>query len=327
MILAGDVGGTKTVLAVTEPVGGTARLRTVVEREFRSKDYPGLQAITNEFLSLPAVAEHRTAIERAGFGVAGPVRAGGSHITNLGWEIAESELARALGMPVVLVNDLVATAHGIPALAPESLATIQMGQADPEGNAALIAAGTGLGMAVMVRAGGAGSRFLPSPSEGGHADFAPRTDEELALFTYVRAHEDRVEWEHLVSGPGLVRCYDFTHRDVKPGHPDPHLEIDPAAAVSRLALTKACPACVRSLELFVGLYGAAAGNLALTVLATGGIYVGGGIAPKILPALETGFARAFAEKGAIFGRLLAKIPIQVILDPRCALYGAALAGR
>ena len=324
MILAGDVGGTKTVLAVIEPVGGTARLRTVIEREFRSKDYPGLQAIADEFLALPAVAEHRTAIERAGFGVAGPVRAGGSHITNLGWEIEERELARGLGMPVVLVNDLVATAHGIPALAPESLATLQLGQADPEGGAALIAAGTGLGMAVMVRAR---DRLLPSPSEGGHADFAPRTDEEVALFSYVREHEGRVEWEHLVSGPGLVRCYDFTHRDVKPGHPDPHVESDPAAAVSRIALTKACPACVRSLDLFVGLYGAAAGNLALTVLATGGMYVGGGIAPKILPALEAGFARVFAEKGAAFGRLLARIPIQVILDPRCALYGAALAGR
>lgn len=324
MILAGDVGGTKTVLAVIEPAGGTARLRTVVEREFRSRDNPGLQSIIDEFLALPAVAEHRAAIERAGLGVAGPVSAGGSHITNLGWEIEESQLARGLGMPVLLVNDLVATAHGIPALAPESLATLQIGQADPEGGAALIAAGTGLGMAVMVRAG---DRLLPSPSEGGHADFAPRTDEEVALFTYVRAHEGRVEWEHLVSGPGLVRCYDFMHRGVKPGHPDPHLESDPAAAVSRLALTKACPACVRSLELFVGLYGAAAGNLALTVLATGGMYVGGGIAPKILPALEAGFARAFAEKGAAFGRLLAKIPIQVILDPRCALYGAALAGR
>lgn len=316
MILAGDVGGTKTRLALFD-----ASLREGAGRSFASADYPDLGGIVRDFVSEVG----RGAFERSSFGVPGPVIDGICRTTNLPWVVDARDLARELDLPEVgLINDLEATAHGVPALAGGDLDTVAAGAPGARGNAALIAAGTGLGEAGLYWDG---SGHRPFACEGGHADFAPRDDLEIDLLRFLRARHGRVSWERVVSGPGLVAIYEFLRQGERREDP-PWLERrlreeDPAAVISQAGLDRSSDRCARALDLFVSLYGSEAGNLALKILATGGIFVGGGIAPRIVPRLrEPAFLEALRDKGRM-RPLLESMPVRVILNDRCALIGAA----
>jgi glucokinase len=281
-----------------------------------SADFPGLSELVGTYRE-----RHPGAVEAACFAVAGPVVEGTSRVTNLPWVLEEGGLARELGARrVVLVNDLVGNAEGLAELAPGAVETLQEGAPDPEGPAALVSPGTGVGMSILHRAEG---RLAASPSEGSHAEYAARGEEEAALVAGLRRRLGRVEIEDLLSGTGLVRIHDFVRlgqgfeREVpaKIGEGD-------AAAVSRAALEEGDETARRALVLYVSMLGSVAGNLALTALPTAGLYLGGGIPPRILPALrEPGFLEAFLGKGA-FRDLLARIPVRVVLDDRAALLGA-----
>jgi glucokinase len=320
MILAGDIGGTNARLALFQP--GTGRMEPVASACIKSAGYPSLESVLDLFLDL-----HPAEVEAAAFGVAGPVVEGSSRITNLPWVIRQSSLAERLGTPRVRVlNDLAALALGLPLLRDTELETIQAGSDESRGHQAVIAAGTGLGEALLVRQD---QDFLTVATEGGHVEFAPRDELEVKLWLWLRKRLPRVEYETVVSGPGLVNLYRFFHRDQS--HADPWedgADDAPAEAVSRAAMVGACAACRETLERFVSILGAEAGNLALKSMATGGVFVAGGIAPKILPVLRDGrFIDAFNDKGG-FGDLTRSIPVQVVLNEETALLGAAhLAGR
>jgi glucokinase len=318
MILSGDVGGTSTRVAFFEREGG--RLRDVARETYPSRGYPGLERILEEFL-----ARHPGKPEGACFGIAGPVRRGSVNTTNLAWVVESESLARTLSLEGVhLLNDLEANAYGIPDLAPEALSEVHPGAPGAAGNAALISAGTGLGEAGLYWDG---SSHRPFATEGGHAGFAPADERETELLRYLRRRLGHVSCERVVSGPGLVNIYEFL-RDS--GHGDEPAWLaeeirsgDPSAAISEAGVTGRSELCALALDLFISAYGSEAGNLALKTLATGGVYVGGGIAPKILPKLKEGrFVEAFAAKGRFEG-LLRDVPIRVILDPDTALRGAA----
>jgi glucokinase len=320
MILAGDVGGTNVRLALFEVEGG--KLARKDEKTFRSRDVSGLEQPVEEFLAGRRVAA-------SGFGVAGPVRNGRCEATNLPWAVDAAVLATRLALPrVALVNDLFANALGLGELGPADFAVVNAGIEDLEGNAALIAAGTGLGEAYLVRVSG---RFAPQASEGGHASFAPRNPFEIDLLGHLQRTYSHVSFERVLSGPGLAALYAFERSNS--GEKEPAWlseEIaasgDAAPAVTAAALAGKDRVASRSLEHFVAIYGGEAANLALKVLATGGVFVGGGIAPKILPKLLDGtFFGAFCDKGR-FAALLAKIPVRVVTNDRCALLGAARAG-
>ena len=326
MILGGDVGGTKTNLGLFESADG--RLRLVRSDKLVSAEFPSLAALAQRFLR-----EHPGApVEAACFGVPGPVVGNRARTPNLAWEIDGARIAAETGIPrILLVNDLVATAEGIPLLDEDELAVLYRGAPEgpaPEGNRALIAAGTGLGMALLPRIGG---RWVPVPSEGGHADFAPRNEEEIGLLRYLRERFGRVSVERVVAGPGLFNVYNYL-RDSQYGPESPHVRDalahgkDPARVIGEAALAepgRSCGLCSKALEMFVAAYGAAAGNLALTGTATGGVYLGGGIAPKILPRLTDGlFLQTFLAKGR-FVPYLERIPVRVILNDRAAMLGAA----
>ncbi|HLH37781.1 MAG TPA: glucokinase [Bryobacteraceae bacterium] len=311
MILAGDIGGTNTRLALFE---GPEPLNIQV---FHSGSYPTLAAIAREYL-----AAHGQHVKAACFGIAGPVRNGAVEATNLPWKIDGAQLAADLGLAEVrLLNDLEANAHGIAALPDSDFAVLRDTPADRRGNRALISAGTGLGEAGLISVDGF---YLPLASEGGHADFAPRNATEIALFEYLARRFGHVSYERILSGPGLVNVYNF-FRDAGAAQEPSWLaqEIaagDPAAAIARNADRNEL--CRMALNLFVSVYGAEAGNIALRTLATGGVYIGGGIAPKILPKLrEPEFLRAFDDKGRV-ARLLESIPVRVILNDKAALIGA-----
>lgn len=318
MILAGDVGGTKTALALYE--AGDGGLQPVREAVLPSHEFPTFEDALARFLG----AAPRVAVEAACFGVAGPVVNGRCIATNLPWVVDESTLTAGLGAKRVrLLNDLEATGHGVLALPPGALVTLQEGARRP-GNMALIAAGTGLGEALLVWNG---ERHLVVGSEGGHADFAPRTDLEVELLGFLRKELGRVSYERVLSGPGLFNIYRFL-RDAG-GPPEPawlrgRLEReDPGAVVSEVALDGGDPRCVEALGTFVAIYGAEAGNLALKALAVGGVFVGGGIGPKIRARLADGaFVTAFCDKGR-FAALMASIRVALVLEPRAALLGAA----
>jgi glucokinase len=320
MILAGDIGGTNTRLALFEIEGGALARKD--ERTFRSRDAAGLEGPVREFLGGRAVAA-------AGFGVAGPVRDGRCEATNLPWVVDAAVLAAALSLPgVALVNDLLANAFGLAELSPSDWAVVNAGTEDPAGNAALISAGTGLGEAYLVRVNG---RFAPQASEGGHSSFAPRNAAEIELLRHLEAKWSHVSFERVLSGPGLAALYAFERS--RSGLPEPSWmaeEIaragDPAPAVTAAALSGKDLVASRTLERFVSIYGGEAGNLALKVLATGGVWVGGGIAPKILPRMQDGtFFGGFCDKGR-FAALLARIPVRVVVNDACALLGAARLG-
>ncbi len=320
MILAGDVGGTKTNLARFELLG--SRPGTALSAEsLPSGRYPSLEALVEDYGS-----RHPGRCDTACFGIAGAVVNGAVRVTNLPWFVEAASLARTLGLKRVhLINDLAATGYGIPALEPSDLAELQGGTPAEDGHAGILAAGTGLGESILVRVG---RDLLPVASEGGHADFAPRTDAELRVFQALRARHGRVSYERILSGPGLAAVAELIHGERGESAAwRAHMAAAPegglAAEVSRLGIERSCRSCEESLSLFVGVYGAEAGNMALRVVARGGIYLGGGIAPKIVPALKNGvFIEAFRDKEHL-RPLLTTIPVWVILNERTALLGAA----
>jgi glucokinase len=301
MILAGDIGGTKAHLGLfTDDGGGPLRSAT-----YRSADFDDPTALVGAFLS-----DNSAEIRYACFGVAAPVGDGAVASINLPWPVYAHELAEVLCLPGVLViNDLEANAHGIAALGPGDFGVLSQGNPQASGNAAVIAAGTGLGEAGLYWDG---DRHHPFASEGGHADFAPRSEVEAALYRHLEAEYGRVSYERVCSGMGLANIYRFL------GGPT-----EEPSAIGRSALEGTDELAVSALHLMVSIYGAEAGNLALKMMATGGVYLGGGIAPKILPKLLDGaFMSAFKDKGR-FSPLLESIPVRVILNDKAALLGAA----
>lgn len=323
-VLAGDIGGTKTALATVEASGSLSIVR--IER-YASAAYPGLEEIVQEFLS----SERRRPLA-AGFGVAGPVRGGVAVITKLPWRLEVRRLARRIGIRrVALLNDFVAAALGLPHLRPRQCVALTRGRpgGKPERSApiAILGAGTGLGQAAVIRVGG---RIEVVPSEGGHADFGPRNPTEDRLVVFLRRKFGRASRDRILSGGGLALVYEFLKRDgFAREAPAVVAELDggadPAAVISRHGLSGRDRLSKGALELFVSIYGSEAGNLALQYRATGGVYVGGGIAPKILPALRRpAFLEAFSAKPPM-EELLARIPVRVVLDPRLGIYGAAAA--
>jgi glucokinase len=318
VILAGDVGGTKAHLALYEP--GSSVRAPVLERRLPSRDYATLEALVREFLAgAPAPPS------RAVLGIAGPVVEQRIEATNLPWTIGAAALSAELGgAPVLLLNDLEATAWGLPLLEGEELETLHAGSPHP-GNRVLIAAGTGLGEALLIWDG---VTWQPRASEGGHADFAPRDALEDELLQWLRERHGRVSYERILSGPGLADLYRFFAATGR-GNAAPEVAArfataaDPAAIVSAAALDGSCGRARLVLERFVSIYGAEAGNLALKALAVNGIFLGGGIAPRILPLLRAGgFLAALRDKGRL-GPVLARIPVAVLRDDRAALWGAA----
>lgn len=323
LVLAGDVGGTKLNLALARARG--EGVEVVAEERYDSADFDGLASVVGAFLAARRADLAGGRIEQACFGVAGPVLGERSVLTNLPWHLDAEALEDELGIGEILfLNDLEATAYGLATLPENCLSVIHRGRARGSIRA-VIAAGTGLGAAVLSEIEG-WPRALPT--EIGHVDFAPRDDEEAALFGFLQARHGRVSVERVVSGPGIVAIYEFLRETGREKEPDWLAERLAAAGdrgevITRAALRREAPICEAALLRFVSAYGAAAGNLALSSLALGGVYVGGGIAPAIVPALKEGaFLAAFRDKGRMRD-LLADVPIQVILEPRAALLGAA----
>ncbi len=318
VILAGDVGGTKTHLGLYRVQGTTFEL--IREHIYETRRFQSLAAVCLDFLSLG-----REGVQAMCFGVPGPVIGSEARPTNLPWTIGAAELSRALGgVPVRLMNDLAAMAYGVIHLGESEFEVLQRGRFPlHQANVAVIAAGTGLGEASLVFERG---DYHPVASEGGHADFAPRTEEQFQLWKFLAAEFGHVSVERVVSGPGIFNIYRFL-RSRSP-NPSPAWlaerlrNQDPGAVISEAALSGADPECVHALEMFADIYGAEAGNLALKVLALGGVYVGGGIAPKILPVLKEGFRRGFNDKGRL-QEMLSGIEIRVSLNQSAGLLGAA----
>ena len=319
MILAGDVGGTKTRLGLFKAIGD--RPAQVVVREYATLDFPNLTRMIEDF---KATAGASGAIGAACFGVAGPVVSRVGHLTNVPWRVEADQIAEAFGIRrVSILNDLEATAHAVPLLDSTELHTLQKGVFRSDGNIAVIAAGTGLGEALLHRVG---SRYIPSAGEGGHADFAARTEREIGLVRDLTLRFARASVEHVLSGPGLQNVHRVTHQHGCPAA-EGGAETPSPAAISQAALEKTCPGCVEALEMFVDAYGAEAGNLALRSMATGGVFVGGGIAPKIMPSLTDGrFMRAFLSKPPHVP-LLSTMPVHIIVNTDAGLIGAAVCAR
>jgi glucokinase len=325
MILAGDVGGTKVHLALCKFEKG--QLLTVHDHKFHAKEFAGLVQVVEAFLVECKQSLGQTPdVLAACFGVPGPVRHGRLKLTNLPWELDAAQLAIDLKIEhVFLINDLEANGYGIPELAEDQILVLSKGAPDAEGNRALIAAGTGLGEAILVWNG---QRHLPMASEGGHSDFAARNDEEIDLLRYLqKTLKGRVSAERVISGIGLANVYAYC-RDVKKLEEPTWLkdrmrDEDPNAVIGELGESGASQLCVEALNIFISAYGAEAGNLALKVLAVGGMYVGGGIAPKLLKKMQDGtFMKAFTDKGRL-SDLLVQTPVRLILESRAALMGAA----
>lgn len=319
LILAGDIGGTKTNLALFSVAG--EKLDPQVKKSFPSQKYSGLEPVLEEFL-----AGAKAEIDRACFGVAGPVVDGRVKTPNLPWVLDSGALAAAFKLEAVaLLNDLEATAYGIFTLKDDEFCSLNGGEPRKLGNKALIAAGTGLGEAILYDDG---EEFHPLASEGGHADFAPRDELEIDLLRYLIPQFGHVSYERVVSGPGLLNVYRFLKDRGEPAEPAWLAKklagaADPSAAVSQTAMEGKAEICVKALDLWVSVYGAEAGNLALKGKAVRGVYIGGGIAPKILDKLKDGtFMRAFTDKGR-YTEFLAAMPVRVVLNPHAALRGAA----
>jgi len=322
MILAGDVGGTKVHLALYNFANG--RLQPVRDQKFPAHDFASLDDVINKFLA--SGTEKKSEIVAACFGCPGPVRDGRLKLTNLPWTLDTRDLVKSLGIPhIFLINDLEANGYGIPELAPENLFLLHSGDPNASGNAGLIAAGTGLGEAMLIWDG---KQHRPIPSEGGHCDFAARSNREIALLEYLRdTLKGRVSWERVVSGIGIKNVYAFLRDVEKINEPswlhERMLSEDPNAVIGECAEDGSSSLCFETMKSFSAAYGAETGNIALKVLATGGMYLGGGIAPKILKTLKNGaFMQAFLDKGRL-SPLLESIPVRVILDETCALLGAA----
>ena len=319
-VLVGDIGGTKTGLALAAPAGEGIELSA--QTRYPSGQFGCLGDIIARYLE--ATGAH---VETAALAVAGPVRDGRSRTTNLPWEIDAGELEGRFGLQrVALLNDLEAVAWGIPALAESDLAVLQPGAADARGNACVVAAGTGLGQAGLFWDG---RRHRPFATEGGHCSFAPTTDSrEIGLLVHLTKRYGHVSWERVVSGMGIGNIYGFLAEQAKTAHADAVAQAladggDLAAAVAMTAAAGACPVCADAMDLFACLYGREAGNVALKHMALGGVYLGGGIAPKNLDMLQrSGFLAGFRDKGRMRA-LMEQIPVRVILDPHTPLRGAA----
>ena len=319
MILAGDVGGTKVNLALFEVVEGTPQ--PVAERSYVSRDYPDCLSLLEQFLK-----ETQPKITHACLGVAGPVKEGRCSITHLPWTLDVRDLKQLFNTDsVFLINDLAAMAHAVPCLSEGETAVIQPGQGGPDEIMGVLAAGTGLGQAFLIPE--SEGRYRALETEGGQCDFAPRTELEAHLFESIRRKAGRVCIEDILSGPGLIRLYEFFKE--RNGAPEPRWladdfqKQDPATVISQSALAKKSKTCESALELFVSICGAVAGNLALQILARGGIYLGGGIAPEILPLLQTDvFLEAFRDKGE-FRDFMMQVPVKVIMNKRAPLFGSA----
>ena len=326
MLLAGDVGGTKTLLGLFRAGGSDradARPAPTVVREYATLDFDSLDDVVAAF----AEDTGTSVLDAIAIGVAGPVTGHVARLTNVPWVADVSVVSERFGgCPSLLLNDLEAMGSSVPVLEPDELATLQAGDAVPTGNGALIAAGTGLGEALLHNIAG---RFLPAASEGGHADFAARTSRELALVEELTRIYGRVSNEHVISGHGLINLFRFAHgtQDLSKACRIVRGDLDTAelpAAITASALAHRCEQCVETLDIFVEAYGAEAGNLALRAVALAGVYLGGGIAPKILPALERGpFMDAFRNKAPMVD-LLRTLPVHVILNPAAGLLGAAV---
>ena len=326
MILAGDVGGTKVHLALYTFDGG--QLHSVREEKFPAAEFATLDLVVHKFLS--ASNEHSASrlqdITAACFGCPGPVRDGRLKLTNLPWTLDVRDLRVSLGIEhIFLINDLEANAYGIPELHADAIHSLHTGDTSTVGHRGLISAGTGLGEALLIWNG---KTHVPVPSEGGHCDFAARNDREIALLEYLRRTlKGRVSFERVVSGLGIKNVYAFLKDDQKMEEPqwlrDRIATEDPNAVIGTCAENGSSELCYETMQIFSAAFGAEAGNIALKVLALGGMYLGGGIAPKILKTLSSGaFEQAFVDKGRL-SPLLESIPVRVILDDTCALLGAA----
>jgi glucokinase len=318
VVLAGDVGGTKTSVGLF--VRGKKRPESLVAESFPSREAPRLENIVDRFLE-----GHPDPISSACFGIAGPVINGRCKTTNLPWVVSETLMKRRFQWRHVrLLNDLAAAALAVPLLRRSELVSLNKGIIQKKGNLALLSPGTGLGQAMLAYKDG---KYVPLASEGGHASFSPTTEGEIEIWRYLRKKFDHVSVERLLSGPGLVNIYSWLRDSGRFEEPPWLKELmkqgDPAKAISENALRKKQALCVESLRLYVSMLGNVAGNLALTSMAVGGVYLGGGIPPKILPALKQGsFMKAFMAKGR-FADFLARIPVRVILNDKAALLGAA----
>lgn len=324
-LLAADVGGTKAALALAS--AGGARPQIVAQHVYACREFDGVQPIVAAFLQREEVTGHRGAIAAACFSVAGPVVANATTLTNLGWKVSGNALAAELRLPEVrLVNDFEAAGHGISRLAPSELETLQGGRPVARAARLVIGAGSGLGVGLLTWQD---DGYAVHPSEAGHADFAPVDELQDKLLLHLRRTYGRVSYERVVSGPGLMRIFSFL-QETGAGVPSKQLRDadktrqDTAELIAEYGLAKLDPLAVRALELFVAIYGAFTGNMALATLAHGGVYIAGGIAPKIAPKLKEGaFIRAFAAKGH-FSEVLAAMPVYVVMNPLVGLYGALL---
>lgn len=322
MLLAGDIGGTKTNLAIYSP--GAGLRKPLAQATFPSAMYPSLEALVRTFL-----AQNNLTVDTASFGVAGPVIEGRATITNLPWVMDEKQLVETLGLTSVrLLNDLEAIAHSISMLEPSEIHTLSEGQPVPKGNIAVIAPGTGLGEAFLTWNG---THYRTHTSEGGHCDFAPTNELEIELLRYLLKRFDHVSYERVCSGRGIPNIYAYLRDSV---HADEPMWLkeqlagadDLTPVIVNAAQEGTSELCVDTVNTFVSILGAEAGNMALKVMATGGIYLGGGIPPRILTFLgPERFMHAFRDKGR-FVKLLNDMPVHVILNPRVALLGAASHG-
>ncbi len=323
MLIAGDIGGTKTLIGLYTQESGARRPQ--VQKSYRSADYPDLATIVRQFLD-----EIDAAPKVACFDVAGPVVDGRANVTNLPWVIEEASLCREVGLDrVVLLNDLKAVAHAIPRLEPGEWHVLNQGRPDPEGAVAVVAPGTGLGEAFLVRSGG---EYLACPSEGGHADFAPADEMQAELYRYLAKRYGHVAYERVCSGSGIPNLYEFL-RDTRraPERPDFARQLaekaDRTPPIVEAGMDDAAgnPLCAATLDLFIAILAAEAGNLALRVLASGGVYLAGGMPPRVLGRLDRDrFMASFTAKGR-FQAMLADIPVRVVTAD-AALIGAALYG-
>jgi len=320
MILAGDIGATRTRMAAFQAEAN--KLELVVDKTYKSQEHGGLQEIISAFVKTEGIPVHR-----ACFGVAGPVRAGRSKISNLPWTIDSRDLATQLKLPSIgLINDLEAYAYGIDALESKDFVTLSEGLGEEaEGNRVVISARTGLGVAGLYWDG---FRHHPFPCEGGHSDFAPKSDLEAELTQYLRKKYEHVSCERILSGPGLRNIYNFL-RDTKKAEEPAWLQKqisdapDAPALISQLALEKKSGICDQALDIFVGIYGSETGNCALNFLATGVVFLGGSIAAKIVARMrDPVFMNSFLNKGRMRS-LLADIPVKIVLNDDCGITGAA----
>ena len=334
LLLAGDIGGTKTILQLVETSDSSA-IHTIYQESYHSADFPDLVPIVQQFL----VKANTPTPEKACFAIAGPIVKNTAKLTNLAWFLETGRLEKELGIPhISLINDFAAVGYGILGLQKQDLLTLQAGKFQPEAPIAIIGAGTGLGQGFLIKQG---KYYQVFPSEGGHADFAPRHELEFQLLKYLLGKHDiqRVSVERVVSGQGIVSIYQFLRdRKIAPESPDiakivrtweeeagqQEKSVDPGAAIGKAALQKSDRLCEQTMQLFVEAYGAEAGNLAIKLLPYGGLYVAGGIAPKILPIIQnSSFLLNFTQKGRMRS-LLEEIPVYIVLNQQVGLIGAAL---